>query len=456
MLDETIIAISTPPGHGGLGIVRLSGRRALQIAKKIFRPRRKTWLEVKPRTLVLGEIYDREKKESVDEAFLIYFPAPWSYTRQDVVEISCHGSPVVLEELVRLGTVAGARIAHPGEFTLRAYLCGRVDLVQAEAVNDLIAATSLAQAKISLGQVQGGLSKQIGSLRDQIVELMALIEGAIEFPDEGLAIGPKEAAVMLRAVLRTVQKLITSFEAGRAMTVGLELAIVGRANVGKSTLFNALLEQERAIVSPYPGTTRDYLRETIKIKDSRFHLIDMAGLEDSTHPVEKEGIRRGEEMASRADGVLLVLDGSRRESRADLRLIAAFKSKKMIILFNKADLRRRIDPSKCLAMNRKSRSLQVSALTGKNLEALRNAIYEDFAPRHGGHDEVLLHLRQKLLFEQIAVHLEKALNLLRDGHSEEVYVEEIRPILPLIGQLTGEIRVDEVIDSIFSRFCVGK
>jgi tRNA modification GTPase len=456
MLDETIIAISTPPGHGGLGIVRLSGRRALPIAKKIFRPRRKTWPEVKPRTLVPGEIYDGAKKESVDEAFLVHFPAPWSYTRQDVIEISCHGSPVVLEEVVRLGTMAGARIAHPGEFTLRAYLHGRVDLVQAEAVNDLIAATSLAQAKISLGQVRGGLSKQIGSLRDQIVELMALVEGAIEFPDDGLGIGPKEAAAMLRAVLRTVQKLIASYEAGRSMTVGLELAIVGRANVGKSTLFNALLEQERAIVSPYPGTTRDYLRETIKIGDSRFHLIDMAGLGDSTHPVEKEGIRRGEEIASRADGVLVVLDGSRRESPADLRLIAAFKSKKMIILFNKADLPRRISRSKCLAMNRKSRSLHVSALTGKNLEALRNAIYEDFAPRHGGHDEVLFHLRQKLLFGQIAVHLEKALSMLSDGHSEEVYVEEIRPILPLIGQMTGEIRVDEVLEGIFSRFCVGK
>jgi tRNA modification GTPase len=456
MLDETIIAISTPPGQGGLGIVRLSGQRALPIAKKIFRPQRERWPEVKPRTLVAGEIYDGAKKESVDEAFLVYFPAPRSYTRQDVVEISCHGSPVVLEELVRLGNAAGARIAHPGEFTLRAYLGGRVDLIQAEAINDLIAATSLAQAKISFGQVRGGLSKQIGSLREQIVNLMALVEGAIEFPDEQLGIGRGEAAAVLRAVLRLAQKLVASYEAGRAMTVGLELAIVGRANVGKSTLFNALLEQERAIVSPYPGTTRDYLRETIKIGDSRFHLVDMAGLEDSTHPVEKEGIRRGGEMASRADGVLLILDSSRRESPADLKLIAAFRSKKMIIVFNKADLPRRINPSKCLAMNRKTHSLQVSALTGKSLEALRKAIYKDFAPRHGGHDEVLLHLRQRLLFEQIAVHLGKALDLLGEGHSEEVYIEEVRPILPLIGQLTGEIRVEEVMESIFSRFCVGK
>lgn len=456
MLDETIIAISTPPGYGGLGIVRLSGRKALRIARKIFRLRRKTWREVEPRALVLGEIYDGEKKGLIDEAFLAYFPAPRSYTREDLVEISCHGSPVVLEEVVRLGTKAGARVAHPGEFTLRAYLHGRVDLIQAEAVNDLIAATSLAQARISLGQIRGGLSRHIGALRDQIVELMSLVEGAIEFPDDGLGISPKETTGRLETALRTVQKLISSYRAGRAMTEGLELAIVGRANVGKSTLFNALLDQERAIVSPYPGTTRDYLRETIKIKDSFFHLIDMAGLEDSPHPVEKEGVKRGGELASQADGILLVLDASRRETLADLRLVDRFKPKKTILLFNKSDLPRKIDQPKCLVLNRKTRWLEVSALTGKNLEALRNAIYDDFALRQDGNDEVLLHLRQKLLFEQVASCLEKALSRLRDGYSEEVWAEEIRRILPLIGQLTGEIRVDEVIDNIFSRFCVGK
>jgi tRNA modification GTPase len=456
MLDETIIAISTPPGYGGLGIVRLSGRKALPIARKIFRLRRETWREVEPRSFVLGDIYNGEKKVLIDEAFLAYFPAPRSYTREDVVEISCHGSPVVLEEVVRLGTMAGARVAHPGEFTLRAYLRGRVDLIQAEAVNDLIAATSLAQAKISLGQIRGGLSRHIGVLRGQIVELMSLVEGGIEFPDDGLGISPKETAGRIEAALRTVQRLISSYQAGRAMTEGLELAIVGRANVGKSTLFNALLDQERAIVSPYPGTTRDYLREKIKIKDSLFHLIDMAGLEDSTHPVEKEGIKRGGEMASQADGILLVLDASRRESAADLKLIDRFKAKKMIILFNKADLICKINRPKCLALNRRCRWLGVSALTGKNLEALRKAIYDGFAPKKGGHDEVLLHLRQKLLFDKIASCLEKALGLLRSGYSEEVWVEEIRRILPLIGQLTGEILVDEVLDGIFAKFCVGK
>jgi len=456
MLDETIIAISTPAGHGGLGIVRLSGSKALEIAKKIFRPRRKAWREIEPLTLALGEIYDGTKDGAVDEAYLAYFPPPRSYTREDVVEITCHGSPRVLEEVVALGVKEGARLAHAGEFTLRAYINGRLDLIQAQAVSDLIAATSLAQAKISLGQIRGGLSRQVSALRNRVVELLSLVESGIEFPDDGLGFNSKETEASLEAALRTIKKLIASYQAGRAMTQGLELAIVGRANVGKSTLFNALLDQERAIVSPFPGTTRDYLRERIKIQDSLFHLIDMAGLEDSPHPVEKEGVKRGGELASQADGILLVLDASRREGQGDLRLIKKFLHKKMILLFNKADLPHKINRPKCQAVNPKSRWLEVSALTGKNLEALRKLIYKEFAPKATGHEEVLLHLRQKILFEKIASSFEKALNLLRNGHSDEVWAEEIRYIVPLIGELTGEIRVEEVLDTIFSRFCVGK
>lgn len=456
MLEDTIIAISTPSGSGGLGVVRLSGPRALSIARRIFKPRRLRWKDLQPRVFVLGDIYDGGKKAFIDEAFFVHFAAPRSYTKENVVEISCHGSPVVLDEIVRLGTRAGARIAHPGEFTLRAYLQGRLDLVQAEAVNDLIEATSLTQAQISLGQLRGGLSKHIGILRAEIVELMTLVESGIEFPEEGLGIEAAESEKRLEALLRTVRQLVSSYEAGKAMTEGLDLAIVGRANVGKSTLFNALLEQERAIVSPYPGTTRDYLREMIKINDARFHLTDTAGLEDSTHPVEKEGVRKSGEMAHRADGILMVVDSSRKESRADLNLIERFKSKKMILLFSKADLPRRVDRRRCLAPVRKTCWLEISARTGKNLEELRAAIYDCFKPKQDRGDEVILHLRQKLLFDDIASGLEKALDLLRKGHTDEVWTEEIRGVLPFIGQLTGEIRSEEIINRIFSHFCVGK
>ena len=456
MLEDTIIAVSTPPGYGGLGVVRLSGPNALPVAKVIFRPRRLKWRALQPRALVFGDIQDGENKTIVDEAFLVYFAAPRSYTRENIVEISCHGSPVVLDEIVRLGVKAGARLAHPGEFTLRAYLRGRIDLLQAEAVNDLIEAASLAQARISLGQLRGGLSRQVGALRSEIVELMSLVESGIEFPEEVLGISAEEGAKRLGALIQAVRKLASSYEAGKAMTEGLELAIVGRANVGKSTLFNALLEQERAIVSPYPGTTRDYLREMIKIRDARFHLVDTAGLEKSTHPLEKEGVRRSEEMASRADGILMVVDSSRNESAADLELVRRFKSRKMVILFSKADLPRRVDRRRCLAPVRATRWLEVSAKTGKNLAELRAAIHENFAPKRDQDDEVVLHLRQKILLDEIASGLETAVDLLGKGHTEEVWAEEIRDILPFIGQLTGEIRAEEVMNAIFSRFCIGK
>ncbi|HUU37318.1 MAG TPA: tRNA uridine-5-carboxymethylaminomethyl(34) synthesis GTPase MnmE [Candidatus Desulfaltia sp.] len=455
-MDDTIIAISTPPGYGGIGIVRLSGRRSLSIAKKIFRPRRKNWRDIGPRVCILGDLFDNERNELVDEAYLSYFPAPRSYTKENVVEISCHGSPVVLEETVRLGVRAGARPAHPGEFTLRAYFRGRIDIIQAEAVNDLITAVSLQQAKISLGQLRGGLSRHIDSLRSQVIDLISLLEAGIEFPEENLGISPGETARRLESVLRAVERLIASHETGRAMTEGLNLAIVGRTNVGKSTLFNALLEHERAIVSPYPGTTRDYLRERIKIKDSFFHLIDMAGLERPAHPVERDAIRRSRKLASRADGILLVLDGSRRESPADLRLIEKFRNKKMIILFNKADLPAKIDRRKCRGGSPFSRAIAVSALKGTNIPRLKNAILATFVPKQDGQEEVILHMRQRLLFEQIASALEKALKRLREGYSEEVCAEEVRRALPLLGQLTGEVRVDEVMANIFSRFCVGK
>jgi tRNA modification GTPase len=456
MLEDTIIAVSTPPGCGGLGVVRLSGSEALRIARKFFRPRRMKWRELPARVLVFGDIRDGEKKVPVDEAFLVFFAAPQSYTRENVVEISCHGSPVVLDEVVRLGTRAGARLAHPGEFTLRAYLRGRLDLIQAEAVNDLIEAASLAQAKISLGQLRGGLSRQIGAIRSEIVDLMCLVESGIEFPEEGLGIGAEEGVKRLEALILAARKLASSYEAGKAMTEGLDLAIIGRANVGKSTLFNALLDQERAIVSPYPGTTRDYLREMIKINDVRFHLVDTAGLEKPGHPVEKEGVRRSEEMASRADGILMVIDSSRKESPADLELIQRFNSKKMILVFSKADLSKRADKRKCLAPARNTRWVEVSAKTGKGLEELRGALHDNFSPKKGEDEEVILHLRQKVCFDEIASGLEKALDLLRKGHTDEVWSEEIRGILPLIGQLTGEIGSEEVISGIFSRFCVGK
>jgi tRNA modification GTPase len=456
-LQDTIIAVSTPLGTGGLGIIRLSGARALSVIRRIFKPRKKIDLRARPRQLVFGDIIDREKGELIDVAYLVYFARPRSYTREDVVEISCHGSPVILEEIVRLGIKAGARLAHAGEFTLRAYLHGRIDILQAEAVQDLITAGSLKQAKLSLGQLRGGLSRRIQVIRTRIVQLVALVEARIEFPDEELSISDRRIGRALEATVSEVRRLVASYKAGRTLAEGLTLAIVGRTNVGKSTLFNALLDDNRAIVSPHPGTTRDYLRERIKIRDSLFYLVDMAGLERPAHAVEKEGIRRSRKLAQEADGVLLVLDGSRPETPGDLNLIKKFGDRKMILVFNKSDLDRRIDEARCLTLGSPDKPwLEVSALKGTNLDRLKSLIHEVFVPSSAQDEDVILHLRQKLLLEQMGSILEEASRLLEKGYSEEICAEEIRRALTLVGRLTGEIRVDEVIDQIFGRFCVGK
>jgi tRNA modification GTPase len=456
MLEDTIIAISTPPGMGGLGIVRLSGKKALTVAGRLFKAQRKSSKPFPARRPVMGNLFDPWKKEAFDEAFLTYYKAPHSYTREDVVELSSHGSPVILEEIVRLGVRAGARPAHPGEFTLRAYVHGRLDILQAGAVNDLIRAVSLTQAKISFRQLSGSLTGRLARLRESLLHLIAQVEVGIEFPDEDLRTGPGRHGRTLERLISGLERLVASYRTGRALSEGITLAITGRTNVGKSALFNALLEEDRAIVTPYPGTTRDYLREEILIGDFVFHLVDMAGLGKPSHPVEKKGILRGQKIAREADGLLIVLDGSRKESPEDGRLIRRFQGKKAILVINKADLPGRLDRSRVRALSGGAPLIEVSALRGTGLERLRAEIRAAFAPTEAAREEIILHARQRDILREILEALGAALRLLRAGHSEEVYVEGIRKAVSLIGRLTGEILADEVMKDIFSRFCVGK
>lgn len=454
MFDATIIAISTPLGHGGLGVVRLSGSRALSVSRKIFRPLRGSGIH--PRTPTLGHLVHPDQKDAFESAYLTFFPAPHTYTREDVVEISCHGSPVILEETVRLGVLGGARLAEPGEFTLRAYLNGRIDLLQAEAVNDLILASSFSQAKISFGQIEGGLSRKTADIRRQILHLMAEIEAALEFPDDNLGITPSHMTKALDRVIRPLKPLVDSFDLGRSLREGLTLAIAGKTNAGKSTIFNALLGQERAIVSPTPGTTRDYLKERISIKESFFTLVDMAGMNASRNPVEQEGVRRGRELGRSADGVLMIFDGSRPLDKEDRELIHRYKSKKGLMLLNKIDLPKKFHLEQLQELSPAHPAMEISALRRTNLERLKSLLHSHFVPEAQKGQEVILHLRQKLILAEIMDILQAARTGIRNGVSEEITAEEIRRTLPLIGRLTGEIRADDVIHEIFSRFCVGK
>jgi len=453
--DDTIIAVSTPPGSGGLGVVRLSGDQSLEIALTFFRPKNPAG-SIPPRCAVLGTLIDPETRRPFDEAYLIDFPAPRTYTRQRVVEISAHGSPAVLEEILRLGTRAGARLARPGEFTLRAYLGGRIDILQAQAVDDLIRAAGFRAARLAFSQLDGGLSSRMAELKAKVLEILSRAEAAIEFPEEDLPVSRREISSSLKAMARQLKNLVASFEAGRTLLEGVSLAIAGRTNVGKSTLFNALLEHERAIVTPFPGTTRDFLRETIRIKDVDFNLIDMAGFRKPATPVEKEGIRRGRDIAARADGVLIVLDASRKETAADFALLEEFKGRRAILVFNKADLPRRMDTAAVAKRFGRRAGVTMSALKGTRVERLKSLVYGTFAPRIGDKDDVIFHVGQKLALEEILASIRASDRLLAQGHPEEVIVEELRRVLPMLGRLVGEIRADDVLDDIFSRFCVGK
>lgn len=456
MLEETIIARATPAGFGGLGIVRISGKRALAVATKIFEAKAGIRGPFPVRRPVFGSIRDPEQASALDEAFLTYFKAPRSYTREDVVELSVHGSPAVLETIIRLGVKAGARLANPGEFTLRAFLNGRLDIIQAEAVNDLVRSVSLGQARISSRQLGGSLSRRIARLRGRLVSLLSGLEAGLEFPEEGLRTGPAASRRALAALIPELERLVASYERGRAISEGLTLAITGRTNVGKSTLFNALLEDERAIVTPFPGTTRDFLRETLVIGEAVFHLVDMAGMGRPSHPVEKRGIALGRKIAREADGLIVVLDASRAWSEEDGRLLKGFQSKKAVVVLNKSDLPRKLDQRKVRGLTGENQVLEVSALKGRNIEALREALRTRFAPAAADDEEVVLHARQRDHLLGMLEALKRAAALLAKRRSEELAAEEIRAAIGLVGGLAGEVRSEEVLAEIFERFCVGK
>ncbi len=456
MLEDTIIAIATPPGSGGLGIVRISGRRALAVARRAFEPKGGQGRAIPERRPIFGTIPDPDGKGGLDEAFLTYFKAPRSYTREDVVELSVHGSPAVLEAVLKMGAKAGARPARPGEFTLRAYLNGRLDVLQAQAVDDLVRSVSLAQARISSRQLGGSLSRRVFRLKDRLVGLLSRVEAGLEFPDEGVRTGAAALRKTLQALIEDVGRLVASYETGRALAEGVSLAIVGRTNVGKSTLFNALLEEDRAIVTPFPGTTRDFLRERLVIDGLAFQLVDMAGLGRPAHPVERTGMAKGRRIAGQADGLIIVFDASRREGPEDLRLIRDYRGKRSVIVLNKSDLPRKISLPRVREQAGPSPIIEASALKGRNIGRLRSRLRSFFAPGLDKEEEIVLHVRQRDRLRDIHEALGRALVLLAGGGAEEVAAEELRAALDHVGELVGEVRTEDVLDEIFGRFCVGK
>jgi tRNA modification GTPase len=452
-MNETIVAISTPIGRGGIGIVRLSGKDSLKIAMKFFRT--KDMEEIEPRRVYFGYIFDDEINMKIENCLLTYFKEPNSYTGEDVVEISCHSSTPILLRIVELFSKNGARIAKPGEFTKRAYLNGKIDLLQAEAVNDLINARTLRQAILSYTQIEGRLSRRIKGLKEKALLLISNLEAMIEFPEDEIEIKREDISRPLKEIIEDIKNLLSTFSFGRILSDGLTVSIIGKPNVGKSTLFNAIVNEERAIVSPYPGTTRDYLRERINIDGVPLNIVDTAGVWQATSEVEEEGIKRTKSMIERSDGIIVMFDLSEKLSNEDYEIIEKTKELNVIVVFNKMDLPVVLEKERVLENYPSSPFTHISAKMGTNIEKLMELIKEKFIPTEGS-GEVIMNLRQKELLERILEKFVEAYEMIDEGKGEEIVVERIREGLTHLSELTGEIKTEDILDNIFSRFCIGK
>ena len=426
-------------------MVRISGGDAVRIAGLILRG-----ATFQPWRAGVAELLDAEG-HAVDQVVVTFFQAPHSYTAEDVVEISCHGSPVVLRHTVERALRAGARLAEPGEFTLRAFLRGRIDLLQAEAVRDLIDATTLYQARIAAQQAGGSVSRRIAPFKEQLLELIALLEAGIDFAEDDVSVAPPAEILRRLAPVRTgIRQLAESFQYGAMVREGLTLALVGRPNVGKSSLFNRLLEQDRAIVTDIPGTTRDLVSETAAIAGIPVKLYDTAGIRESAELVESLGIERSYRAMADSDLTLVVVDVSQPLDEQDRALIArAERQGRHLLVGNKSDLAHGPLPDSAIA---------VSALTGDGIPQLRELILEAIAPKGVFEQETgfVTSLRHEQLLRESMTYLEKAAAAVESSIPHEMLLLDLYAALRPIDAITGATTADDILNRIFSTFCIGK
>jgi len=448
--NETIVAISTPPGRGGIGIVRLSGPHALPIANTLL-TLQSPLAHAQAR---FAEIYDSEAKNKLDEAIATYFAKPKSYTGEDLVEIAAHGSPVILELLVRLALQQGARLARPGEFTERAFLSGRIDLTQAEAVRDLIESQTLYQARTAAEQMGGALSRRIGPIKQSLVELIALLEAGIDFAEDDVDLMPNaEIVTRIDTISADLEKLERSFGHGRIVHAGLTMAIVGRPNVGKSSLFNRLVERERAIVTAMPGTTRDLVTERVSIGGIPVELVDTAGLREAMDEAESIGIQKSREALADADVVLVVLEAGIPLREDEAKVIESLAGRRAIIVRNKVDLNLEDSVEENLSVA----IVATSAITGQGVEDLRDSLLQ-MIRRPSGESEsgMLTNLRQHEAVTAALAGLVAAQQAAGDAIPHEMVLLDLYAALRQLDSLTGETTADDVLNQIFSTFCIGK
>lgn len=451
---DTIVALSTPPGRSGIGVIRLSGPGALPLTRTLLR---EETYDPEPHRAILKAVHDPESGEVIDRALVTFFKAPHSYTGEDVVELSCHGSPPLLLHIIDALLFSGARAADPGEFTLRALSSGRLNLTQAEAVRDLIDARTHAAVRQAARQLGGELSTRLQPVKDSLVAIIVPLESALEFIEDDLPEDlTSDIAQRLSTVRRQLDDFADTFRRGRLLKEGIRVTLIGRPNVGKSTIFNKLLHSDRAIVTDIPGTTRDTLSEIVNISEVPVLISDTAGMRVSDDKVEQLGVERTRRAIVDADLVVVVIDGSQPLAAEDKDVLAEAAESRHLVVLNKSDLGQpNVEDVKALSNG--APLISISAKTGAGLDVLRRAVVEPFSV-HDAHETsfVITNARHYDLLRRAEASLQASESLLEQRASEELILVGLYEALRFLGEITGETTTEDVLSQIFSTFCIGK
>ena len=460
-MEETIAAISTAPGTAGIGIIRMSGKDVFSVLEKIFRPIKEESIKnINGYTIKYGKIFNPETDEIVDEVLVSYFKEPKSYTQENMCEINSHGGTIVVRKILELCLKNGAQMAEPGEFTKRAFLNGRIDLAKAEAVINLINAKSEKETKASINQLEGNLSLEIKRIKKKIISLLADIEASIDYPeyDEAEEVSNNKALKKLDEIQKELEKLNKSFETGKIIKDGIKVAIIGKPNSGKSSLLNAVLKEDRAIVTDIEGTTRDTIEEFVTIDGIPFKFVDTAGIRKADNKVEEIGIEKSKKVAKESDLIIAMFDNSKKLTKEDEEILEFIKDKTAIIILNKIDLKESVLEQEEKIINSGKDVIKISLLSNCDLSGFYKELNMLFELNKINPDNeiIITEMRHKKLIEDAIAHTENAKKTILDNIPIDIISINIKEIIEDLSKITGENVTEDVINEIFSKFCLGK